>query len=392
MPEPLKSPSSPSLQTPSAAPTDNAQELPSSPQAFAAPAAQPTSPDTAPSLSQSPSGTFGAAAGAAGVGAVGGAAAGAAFSPMSSTMSQFRPESRATATDYTTDAGSIRSGRSTGSQGIGKHAEMHEPGLNSSIIETVSARFENGNPTSSSLIGEIALAYNHSDSSSPSGAENIRLENFSSLEKVAPNPAFITATPEKEGEYTVNLQQVGRTQVAFKYQVHPDSVGAHAPLLIAPVFKIEANQASIIVSYSLNPAFDLRGHESVTMSGVMLALTLEGAKATSCQSKPAGSFSRERNLIYWQLGDITLSPGAAPQKLLARFATESEATGGHAEARWEVSGESAADLGSGLAVTISSQNGAGEGADPFADEDSSVGAWKRVPGAKKLVSGTYSAK
>ncbi|KAI7052679.1 hypothetical protein KC352_g45486, partial [Hortaea werneckii] len=216
VPEPTKSPTSPSLQTPTEATTESAREFPSSPQLPTQPTSQPTSPGTAPALSPSPSGAFAPAAAGAGLGAVGGAAAGAAFSPFSSSASPFRPESRATG-DHTTDAGSIRSGRSltsTGSQGLGKHTELHEPGLNSSIVETVSARFEDGNAVHSSLTGEIALAYHPADFSSPFGTENIKLENFSSLEKVAPNPAFITQVPDKEGEYSINLGQITKTQIA----------------------------------------------------------------------------------------------------------------------------------------------------------------------------------
>lgn len=268
-------------------------------------------------------------------------------------------------------------------------------GLNSSIVETISARFQDGQLSSSSLVGEIALAYNAADFSSPFGTDNIRLENFSSLEKVAPNPAFINPIAGKEGEYSVNLASVQKTQVAFKYQIHATETGAHAPLLISPAFKIEPTQASIIVSYSLNPAFTLpTGRTSLTMSNVMLGLTLEGAKATSCLSKPVGTFARDRNLIFWQLGDVTLTPGAAPTKLLARFATESEAKSGSVEARWEISGEHANGLGSALAVSVQSAGGASEGADPFADEDASglVAAWKEVKSVRKMVAGNYVAK
>lgn len=318
-----------------------------------------------------------------------------------SQQSPFRPESRsAINTDHATDAGSIRSGRSltsTGSQGL-KHPGLHEAGLNCSVVETVSARFENAKIMSSSLIGEIALAYNPADLSSPFGSENIRLENFGSLEKVAPNPAFITQTANKEGEYSVNLANLAKTQVAFKYQVRPDDAGSQAPLLVTPAFKIEPNQASIIVAYSLNPAFNMHGRGQIMLSGVVLALTVEGAKATGCLSKPVGTFSREKNLIWWQLGDIMLKAGAAPEKLLARFTTESEASTGTVEARWEITGEHAQGLGSGLTVSIQSQSqshGHSDGADPFADDEAASGltsVWKGVQGVRKLVSGAYSAK
>jgi hypothetical protein len=145
------------------------------------------------------------------------------------------------------------------------------------------------------------------------------------------------------------------------------------------------------VSYSLSPSFRLMtGHDNVTLSNVVLALTLEGARASSCLSKPVGTFSREKNLIFWSLGDVSLSTGAAANKLLARFVTETEATGGAVEARWEVAGDG---LGSGVGVSVKGENGgAVDTSDPFADEDASVSGWKEVRGVKKLASGHYVAK
>jgi hypothetical protein len=126
----------------------------------------------------------------------------------------------------------------------------------------------------------------------------------------------------------------------------------------------------------------------VTLSNVVLALSLEGARANSCLSKPVGTFSRDKNLIFWSLGDITLAAGGAPTKLLARFVTEGEAKGGAVEARWEVAGEG---LGSGVGVSVKGENGVVDASDPFADEETS-GAWKEVRGPRKLASGQYVAK
>lgn len=268
-----------------------------------------------------------------------------------------------------------------------KHPELQQPGLNSSIIETVSARFENGQAVSSSLIGEIALVFNPADVSTSLGHETIRLDNFAGLDKVAPNPAFIGQEAGREGEYSVNFAGITRPQIAFKYQLRQEQAATQTPLLITPAFRIEPNQAMVIVSYSLHRSFVLQGRDSLTLSNVTIALTLEGAKASSCQSKPVGTFAREKNLIFWQLNDITLRPGSAPEKLLARFATDTEATGGHVESRWEIAG----GVGSGLAVSLH----VNEGADPFADESaagSSAGNWKPVPSQRRIVSGQYTAK
>lgn len=323
-----------------------------------------------------------------------GAVAASTFSPFSPTesTSSFRPTSRPAqlGTDLTGDGQSIRSGRSlasSGSQGH-RHPELSATGLNSSTIETVSARFENGQLTSSSVTGEIALAYNPPDFSTPFGTDTIRLENFASLEKIAPNPAFINAVPSKDGEYSVNLASITKTSIAFKYQATGGP--QNAPILVSLASKIEPNQTSIIVSYSLAPSFRLAtGRENVTLSNVVLALSLEGARATSCLSKPVGTFSRDKNLIFWPLGDIVLAAGGAPTKLLARFATEGEAKGGAVEARWEVAGEG---LGSGVGVSVKGENGGVvDSSDPFADEETS-GGWKEVRGPRKLASGQYVAK
>lgn len=358
---------------------------PASPEATAPAVQAPQSPPGA-DLTQSPSSAFNPSASTM--------SAFSAFAPhaeQQTSPSLFRPDSRAaTALDQSRgDNQSIRSATTTASQGGIKHPELHETGLNSSIVETVGARFENGQLTSSSLVGEIALAYNTSDPSSTPGTDTIRLDNFASLEKVAPNPAFIAATADRDGEYSVNLSSLPRTQVAFKYQLRHDDVAARAPLLITPAFKIEATQVSVIISYALHFAFKLpEGQSSITLSNVMLALTLEGTKAKSCQSKPVGTFSREKNLIFWQLGDVTLSPDAAPQKMLARFATEGEASGGHVEARWEVAGEGAKGVGSGIGVSVAEK----KADDPFADEDAAEREWRVVPGVKRVTAGHYGAK
>lgn len=119
------------------------------------------------------------------------------------------------------DTQSIRSSHSLSSntQSALKHPEMYQPGLNASIIETVSAWFTNGHVMKAIVIGEVALAYNSPGNARQTGLETVRLENFPVLEKVAPNPKFISQVPSRSGEYTVDLSHISRTSLAFKYQV-----------------------------------------------------------------------------------------------------------------------------------------------------------------------------
>jgi hypothetical protein len=69
----------------------------------------------------------------------------------------------------TSDTQSVRSGVSLGSLGQHKHPDMHGTGLNTSIIEYVSASFDDGVVKSAKINGEIAFSYNPDRSSSNPG-------------------------------------------------------------------------------------------------------------------------------------------------------------------------------------------------------------------------------
>lgn len=271
---------------------------------------------------------------------------------------------------------------------------MHGPGLNASIIETVSAWFGGGQLTKAVVIGELALAHNGLEDSNK--MLSIRLENFAVLEKVAPNPSFIAAIPTKSGEYTVDNSQIARSSLAFKYQVHLEESGmaAYVPLILTPSWKIEKQQASVIINFRPNPAF--LGASTAVLQNVVIMVALEGARAQSCQSKPSGHFARERSLVYWKLGEVNLEPGGMPSRLLARFSTESEGRAGGVEARWDMAGVQAAGTGSGLGLSVflpTATTAKEEGLDPFADEShgASGGGYKAIAVMRKLVSGKYVA-
>lgn len=315
--------------------------------------------------------------------------------PMPSPFNASRSNTLSSDVPHNSDAQSIRSSHSMSSlmnAGI-KHPDMLQPGLNASIVETVSADFSQGQVTRSTVMGELALVFNRREPSTVN-SETIRLENFPVLEKVAPNPAFITQLPSRTGEYSVDLSHISRTAIAFKYKVHLEEsyLAAHVPIGLTPSWKIEPTQASVILHYAFNPAFASPMKRSVTLHNVVVLINIENVKALSCLSKPVGTFSKEKSTIYWKLGNITLDAYAeAPQKLLARFSTESEAKAGIVEVRWEISGEHTAGLGSGLGL---SQMTGSSAADPFADEGTGLGsgsAWKDVTAIRKIVSGKYIA-
>lgn len=293
------------------------------------------------------------------------------------------------------EAESIYSGHSLASTANATtplHPDLYGPGLNVSIVESVSAGFEHGTLRNAKIDGEVVLAYNPPHGAfaeAPVGSELIRLDNFDMLERVHENLIFVERQ-FSNGYYAVNPSNFKKPKVAFRYQVYREeraSLAKHVPLLITPTWRVERTQISAILSYSLNPDFILpKDASSITLSDVTLILRLDrtGAKAVRARTQEGGTFLRKKSLIYWRLGAVTLTP-EPEQRMLVRFYTESEGKPGTAHARWKIDSSQGTGIGSGLGVSIHEQH-ANElsDLDPFADEPTSATSksekesWKQI--------------
>ncbi|KAF8455251.1 Muniscin C-terminal mu homology domain-containing protein [Kalaharituber pfeilii] len=323
------------------------------------------------------------------------------------------PRAAPTIASEASDTQSIRSSRSvTSLGGIVKHPELHQPGLSSSIVETVNARFEGGAPVRVTVVGEVALAYNprENDLMALPTTETVRMDNFFVLDKVAPNPNFIHAIPERPGEYALSLANLNKTTVGFKYQVHLEESTwmDYLPVIVTPAWRIEPHQASVILNYKPNPNYHRLGGSTtpITLKNVVFVTGIEGTTPTSCQSKPVGAFSREMGRIAWKLGELTLDDTSAAGKLVARFSLENGAGTGvkqlPSEMRWEIVGDDAKTAGSVLSVSsLVKEVEVKEEVDPFADDEVVVkeseagekkeGVWKPLFTVRKLAGGKYLA-
>lgn len=86
-------------------------------------------------------------------------------------LSSGEPNAAQAASDTT----SIRSGHSLTNHASVKHVDSHEPGLNASVIETVSMTYEKGVVISSKINGEIALIHNAIDDVPSAGKRDGKL-------------------------------------------------------------------------------------------------------------------------------------------------------------------------------------------------------------------------
>ncbi|KAI9651227.1 Suppressor of Profilin deletion [Ciborinia camelliae] len=288
------------------------------------------------------------------------------------------------------DTNSIRSGHSLSNNAVVKHADMHHPGLNASIVETVSAIIENGVVKTIKVAGEIALIYISSPNGTSlpaSGTEIIRINNYPALEAIGPNRTFIhPVSTEKPDEFTVDLASVShKACAAFTYRVHVDDqdMAAHSPLLLKPAWKPVGDKLGLVIEYALNPAFS---SDAITFNNLVIIGKYAGAGAIGCRSKPPGTHYRDKSVFVWRLGDITLSHES--HKVSALF-TGSEGAiphPDHAEARWEVHSPV---VGNGISLSRLEAAKSAEASDPFADESlaPTAGNWVNVETSRKIATG-----
>ncbi|KAI0442307.1 Muniscin C-terminal mu homology domain-containing protein [Xylaria telfairii] len=303
----------------------------------------------------------------------------------------------------TSDTQSIRSATSLSSVVQAKHPEMHQPGLNSSVMETVSATFESGVVKSVKVNGEIALSFNPGDDPTPPSHLSVQVNNFSLLDSIGPNRIFVSNSPDHPDQFTLDTSHLRNTHIGFSYKLHLDAdspSSEHVPILLHPTWKPQGDKLGLLLQYKLNPSFSLGVNNSpVNVHNLVIFATYEG-KASGAQTKPSGTHLKDKHLVYWRLGDITLSPNADWQKIVCRIVGEqgAEPKPGNVEARWEFTPP--ADAEASQLVSLSrldeSKNKEVEIADddPFADAASSAaeGKWVAVPAVRKLLSGRYEAK
>ena len=335
--------------------------------------------------------------------------------PTSPALPTKHATSPSTATDDHTlsDSTSIRSSHTLHSvSGPPAHQDLHEPGLNASVIETVNAWFSEGAVTKSFVVGELALAYNPTQAT-PLDSIRVRLDNFQVLEKVAANPHFVSEhkgteqLEDKRGEYDIALPSISRSSptVAFKYQVHMDAnSSAYCPIIFKPAWNIEEFQASAIIFYSVNPLFSSSVPvESIVIKNLTLTVNLdtspeesrEVAHATNAVMYPnqGATFRRKQSAVTWKIPELEVKAGT-DGKFLVRFSTSTSwPRQDKVEAKFDVRTTNASDRLGISAASDSVDSGVKE-SDPFADEDSSAPAqpsvtWKEVPTARKLVAGKY---
>lgn len=247
--------------------------------------------------------------------------------------------------------------------------------------------------------------------------EIIRINDFPTLESIGPNRIFVSSTASPD-EFSLNLSHIPAKAPTpgFTYRVHAEDptsdFATHCPLIVKPAWKPAGDKLGLLLQYKLNPQF-FNASQPTVLKGLTFVATYEGARASGVQTKPSGTHLKEKHLIYWRLGDITLTPGNDDwHKIICRIigAEKAEPRPGNIEAKWEYitsSNPSWESPQGGISISLRGESKGKERAmedsgedtedDPFADESATAASskgvsWHNVPLVKKLVSGKYEAK
>lgn len=270
-------------------------------------------------------------------------------------------------------------------------------GLRASFTETVNAVITSAGVQKIMITGEISLTLKdaHISGLDTSAPLHIRLDAFEQLEKVAPNPKYLSQVPNAPGEYLLDLDTLAhitsaaapnaRPPILFKYQVHigDGKAGEWAPLEMMPQWKPMKGETRLVLTYGVNTmgrlasrVASLQSDGPLALQDLTLTVGLSGAPVTTVQAKPAGgTWQPERRRITWTLPDLPLNSSSSSNgKIVARFITEGEELGqpDQVTAQWRVNGT----LSTGLNIVV---------VDPAAE-------WKFEQVRRGVVSGKYIAE
>lgn len=279
-------------------------------------------------------------------------------------------------------------------------------GLRATMTETVNAISKGGLVQKAMVTGEICVTMRDLPEYIPAngvGPVHIRLDEFEQLEKVAPNPKYLSQVPERPGEYYLNVELLASATISqssrpvlFKYQLHVGEgrAGEFAPIEVHPQWKTAAGETRLLINYKSNEegrlARSLAAASSTSLFGenssgklsdVSVVAGLGGPDITGVQAKPpGGTWSAEKRKMLWNVTDVDLDSKSAASagKIVARFVSAPDGPPGQPQGvslTWKCHGS----LTSGLNLSIVTPPGTSEG-------------WRFEEVGKAVVSGKYTAE
>lgn len=196
-------------------------------------------------------------------------------------------------------------------------------GLVLSGLEKVSARFVSGHLTYSQV---NATVYGGVKGKTASGPNSAILRGIGDADVI---PHADATVPIGQGLFQVDLTKVGSGPTPlFSYSTtHAGAV----PIIFTPVWRIEDNQARLLLTYGLAESSPLTELE---VRDLIVAVSIRGGSARSAQSKPMATFSKEKQRVTWRFQQPVILRRDRKERLLCQFTTDSRAQDLPVEARF----------------------------------------------------------
>ncbi|WWC58213.1 uncharacterized protein I303_100749 [Kwoniella dejecticola CBS 10117] len=264
-----------------------------------------------------------------------------------------------------------------------------EAGLRANLNETINVIIKNKEVTKIQITGEIHLSLRPTRSQPTTGPIHIRLTSFETLEKIAPNPAYLAQVPDRPGEYFLNSEVLAsatssskstssdKGALLFKYVVHiqPGKEGSSAPLMLDPAFLCKEGETRMILNYSLQSQSQQNALEGLNNVS-FVAIFGNGPAVNNVQAKPAGGvWSPSQRRMTWKMDQLPIGQG----KIIAKFITDATTGESLTPQNVLVTFNSEGVLASGLGIEV-------------VDGDIEGHDWRFEEIKKGVISGKYSAE
>lgn len=205
-----------------------------------------------------------------------------------------------------------------------QHPSMpSNPGLNATFVQTISAIVRDGALSRATLVGELAFGY-----TGPVGHSlDLHVGNLNAFDQIVPSePSFISPIDPAAGTFKLDTNFLdGRYgNVVTGLKVVSQSAQDFIPIEFTPIWRIEASQSSLILSYKVSSGFleESSFNHPLVLHDLVITIPVEGGTATSALSKPHAVFNKTKQRIVWKFAQPVAVHAGVENKLLCRFATE----------------------------------------------------------------------
>lgn len=194
-----------------------------------------------------------------------------------------------------------------------------EPGLNSSIVEVVSAVVKDGVVSRAQLVGEVAFKFQGSIST----PLNLRVSNLGIFDTFSPNSTFIQSVDTDPNNYLINHEPISAGQEIVGFKFMSQNAEKFVPVDFSPIWRVEKNQSSLMLTYKVANSY-LR-ESPIVLRDLVISVPVEGGHALSAVSKPHAVFNKAKQRIVWKFDEPVVVKAGFEEKLLCRFSTDGPA-------------------------------------------------------------------